>query len=239
MQFGYDGAILELAPTLVAGVLWCRNIDNTRQVQAISDLLQDATKRANERYPENADIARDPAIAAWREIYSKLGLTPNRYPCAAESLIRRAVSGQPVPNISPLVDLCNAVSLDHAIPVAPFDLRLVEGDCLVRLATGAEVFRTIGSADLQPIPAGEAVYADATNEVLSRRWNWRQTGKGAIQPATADILITTEAVHAGGRETVEHAVAALAAGIADHFGVHATTDVLASDNPHSDQPAPG
>ena len=233
MRFGYDEAILELAPKLVAGVIWCRGIDNTKPVPAISELLEAATTRAAKSYLENADIARDPAIAAWREVYSVLGLTPNRYPCAAESLIRRAVSGQPVPSISSLVDLCNAVSLDHAIPVAPFDLRLAEGDIIVRLASGDEVFRAIGSDDLEPIPAGEAVYADDTPEVLSRRWNWRQTGKGAIQPDSTDILITTEAVHSDGRAAVEGVLAALIAGITAHLGETVQSDVLTSDMPWS------
>jgi len=233
VRFGYDEAILELAPKLVAGVIWCRGIDNTKPVPAISELLEAATTRAAKSYLENADIARDPAIAAWREVYSVLGLTPNRYPCAAESLIRRAVSGQPVPSISSLVDLCNAVSLDHAIPVAPFDLRLVEGDCIVRLATGDEAFRAIGTDELQPIPAGEAVYADATAEVLSRRWNWRQTGKGAIQPSTTDVLITTEAVHADGRATVESVLDRLASGIDAHLAGTRETDIATVGNPFS------
>lgn len=239
MRFGYDTEILENAPGLVAGVIWCRGIDNTRSIPAIAALLDQAREAALHRYPENADIARDPAIAAWREVYSTLGLTPNRYPCAAESLIRRAVSGEPVPNISPLVDLCNAVSLNHAIPVAPFDLRLVEGDCIVRLAAGDEVFRAIGSRDLQPIPPGEAIYADATNEVLSRRWNWRQTGKGAIKPDTVDILITTEAAHADGHATVESVVEALTRGISEHLGGDIQTAILNHVSPFSERETSG
>ncbi len=239
MQFSYDREILEIAPTLVAGVIWCQGIDNTKRSLEIEALLEQARIDAIERFPANADIARDPAIAAWREIYSRLGLTPNRYPCAAESLIRRAVSGAAMPNISPLVDLCNAVSLDHAIPVAPFDLRLVEGDCIVRLATGDEVHRTIGSSELQPIPSGEAIYADETPEVLSRRWNWRQTGKGAIQPSTTNILITTEAVHADGRATVESALSDLTERISQFLGGIVAPVILSAAEPLSHQPESG
>ena len=233
MRFGYDSSILEVAPPLVAGVIWCRDIDNRTAIPAIEEMLAGAELRTREQFPEAADIARHPGIAAWREAYSKLGLTPNRYPCAAESLIRRVVTGGSIPNISPLVNLCNAVSLDHAIPVAPFDLHLAEGDVTVRLATGDEVFRPIGSDDLESIPAGEAVYADDTPEVLSRRWNWRQTGKGAIQPDSSDILITAEAVHLEGHQTVESVLAALATGIEQHFGATAQPSLLSLASPWS------
>ncbi|CAN5825769.1 phenylalanine--tRNA ligase beta subunit-related protein [soil metagenome] len=233
MRFGYESSILEVAPTLVAGVIWCREIDNRTTVPAIDGLLATAEENIGTQFPEPVDIARHPAIRAWRDTYSQLGLTPNRYPCAAESLIRRVVGGNPVPRISPLVDLCNTASLEHAIPVAPFDLRLVEGNLVVRLATGNEVYRAISSDILEPIPGGEAVYADDTPEVLSRRWNWRQTAKGAMQPDSADILITTEAVHADGRETVTQALATLGVAIQNQLGGVIQTDLLDANNPWS------
>lgn len=239
MKFGYDGSILEVAPSLVAGVIWCRGIDNRTAVPTTVEMLASTGERVRERFPEAADIARHPAISAWRETYSKLGLTPNRYPCAAESLIRRVVTGGSIPDISPLVNLCNAVSLDHAIPVAPFDLRLAEGDVVVRLAGSEEVYRAIGSDNLEPIPTGEAVYADDTKEVLSRRWNWRQTAKGAVQIDSTSILITTEAVHPDGHLTVERVLTRLSAGIAEHLGDEIQTALLDLDNPWSQRTLPG
>lgn len=236
MKFGYDDGLLEIAPSLVAGVVWASRIANSDSVTAIDARLGYATENARERYPESSDIARDPAIRAWRDVYSRLGLTPNRYPCAAESLIRRVVSGDAVPRISPLVDLCNAVSLDHAIPVAPFDVRHVEGDIVVRRATGDEEFRAIGSSDLQPIPEGEAVYSDDTIEVLSRRWNWRQTGKGAIQPDSVNVLVTTEAVHDAARRTVESALTKLATGLVNELGGDVETAILSIEAPFSESP---
>ena len=59
------------------------------------------------------------------------------------------------PRVSALVDLCNAASLVQAIPVAPFDLWRVAGDCTVRFATGAELFVRINGREFEPIPAGE------------------------------------------------------------------------------------
>ncbi len=235
MKFGYDNAILEIAPELVAGVIWCRNIDNHAVVPEIDALLAEAEASVRDRFPTPPDIARHQAIAAWRAVYSRLGLKPNRYPCAAESLIRRVVTSGPVPRISPLVDLCNAASMSHAIPVAPFDLRHVEEFCVVRRATGDETYRMIGSDAVEPVETGEAIYVDATNELLSRRWNWRQTAKGAIQPDSTDILITTEAVHVAAHGAVEDVLAMFQARVVEHLRGHAQVEVLTAEYPWSER----
>jgi DNA/RNA-binding domain of Phe-tRNA-synthetase-like protein len=234
VKFGYDNEILKIAPGLVAGVIWTTQIANSEPCAAIDRQLDQATANVRERFPNNSAIARDPAIQGWREVYSRLGLTPNRYPCAAESLIRRAVSGEPIPRISPLVDLCNAVSLDHGIPAAPFDLRHTEGNVLVRRADGSEQFRAIGSRELHAIPEAEAVYSDDTTEVLSRRWNWRQTAKGAIQSDSVNVLITTEAVHNEARRTVASALTTLRDSIRAQLGGQIETDILSAEFPFSE-----
>jgi DNA/RNA-binding domain of Phe-tRNA-synthetase-like protein len=235
MKFGYDDTIIEIAPELVAGIIWCRNISNHGSVEAIDTLLGEAEAHVRERYPSPPDIARDAAIAAWRNVYSRLGLKPNRYPCAAESLIRRVVTEGSVPRISPLVDLCNAASMMYSIPVAPFDLRHVEEFCVVRRASGEERYRMIGSDTVETPEPGEAVYVDATNELLSRRWNWRQTAKGAIQPDSTDILITTEAVHDSAHRSVEGVLAMFQSRVIQHLGGHAQVEVLTAEYPWSER----
>jgi DNA/RNA-binding domain of Phe-tRNA-synthetase-like protein len=206
----YAADLLERVPELAAGALWVTGLRNTPADGRVETMLADAEAATRERFPAPPDIAPYPPIAAWRQVYSRLGLTPNRYPCAAEALIRRVVEDGTLPRISAPVDLCNAVSLAHAVPVAPFDLRRAEGDVTVRFATGTELFMGISGREFEEIPAGEVVYADDTREVLSRRWNWRQADKGKVGEHTANLLITTEAVHAGAQATVESVLAELA-----------------------------
>src|SRR5262249_40739306 len=59
-----------------------------------------------------------PEIQAWRRTFARLGLKPTQYRCAAESLLRRFRKEGALPRIHPVIDLCNAVSLAYAIPVA-------------------------------------------------------------------------------------------------------------------------
>ena len=66
MRFGYASQILDIAPTIVAGVVWCTVVDNFASHPKIESLLRAAEERATCRYLATSDIARDPAIAGWR-----------------------------------------------------------------------------------------------------------------------------------------------------------------------------
>jgi DNA/RNA-binding domain of Phe-tRNA-synthetase-like protein len=233
VKFGYAGDLLARCPELVAGVIWLDGIANRPSPSAIDANLADAERVIRECFPTPPDIAKYESIAAWRQVYSRFGVKPNRYPCAAESLIRRVVETGALPRISALVDLCNAASLRHAIPVAPFDLVNVTGDLIVRLAIGNERFLPIGTAIYDAIPEGEVVYADSSPELLSRRWNWRQSDKGKIGLSTTRVLVTTEAVHRTGRDAVCRVLDELSARIPEMLGGTATVAILDSEDPES------
>lgn len=233
MKFSYARDLLERCPELVAGIIWIEGIANRSAQSAIDTSLAEAERITRERFPTPPDIAKHPSIAAWRQVYSRFGVKPNRYPCAAEALIRRVVETGALPRISALVDLCNAASLRHGIPVAPFDLVNVTGDLTVRLATGNERFLPIGEATYDAIPDGEVVYADASPELLSRRWNWRQSDKGKIALSSTSVLVTTEAIHESGRDAVLAVLQEISGQIADQLNGTVQTAVLDARHPLS------
>jgi DNA/RNA-binding domain of Phe-tRNA-synthetase-like protein len=79
-----------------------------------------------------------PEIKAWRGVFSRMGLKPTQYRCASESLLRRFRKEGSLPQIHPLIDLCNAASLAFAVPVAALDAGQVAWPLQVRPATGVE-----------------------------------------------------------------------------------------------------
>ncbi len=235
MRFGYDAELLSRCPELVAGVLWVSGAANRTGLQQVDEHLPDAEALTKDRFPTPPDIAKFESIAAWRQVYSRFGVKPNRYPCAAESLIRRIVEAGSLPRISALVDLCNAASLRFAIPVAPFDLVNAQGDVMVRLATGTEEYLAINADAPDAIPEGEVIYSDDSSSVLSRRWNWRQSDKGKISLETTNLLITTEAVHASGRGAVDGVLAELSERIPALLGGTVRHEVLDAGHPMSER----
>ena len=67
-----------------------------------------------------------------------MGLKPSKYRSAAEALLRRFRRQKNVPRLHPIVDLCNAVSIAFALPVAVFDLDNIDQYIEICHADGKE-----------------------------------------------------------------------------------------------------
>ena len=110
----------------------------------------------------------------------------------------------------PLVDLCNAVSLAFAIPVAVFDVGQVAWPLEVRHAAGDEDYLTFGG-DTEHPASGEVIFADRAGRAHARRWTNRQSGRSAVRDSTAAVLIVAEALHEEAASDVRELTAVLAA----------------------------
>lgn len=94
-------------------------------------------------------IKLQPAIAATREAYRRLGKDPSRYRPSAEALRRRLLRGLELYRIDTLVDLINLVSLRTGYSIGGFDADKIQG---TELCLGAghvnEPFEGIGRGPL-------------------------------------------------------------------------------------------
>jgi len=219
MQFGHADAIWRDHPELRAAVLGAEGIRPDAVVE-----LAAHTARAKERLADGSesDLLE---IQAWRRAFSRMGLKPTQYRCASEALLRRFRKEGALPRIHALIDLCNAVSLSFAIPVAVFDRSRIEGDLQVRPAAGDEVYTTFAGEDESPEP-GEVIFADDAGRAHARRWTNRQSGWSAVRPETASALIVAEALHETAAEDVEALAAALASEIAKAWGTAPSVALL-------------
>lgn len=189
MQFQHSADIWRDFPHLVPGAVYVDGITSTAQVSA-------------DRYPaiaksRLATVATEselPEIQAWRRAFAQMGLKPTQYRCASESLLRRFRKEGSLPALHPLVDLCNAISLAYAIPVAVLDADQITGSLEVRYATGEEEYLTFAGDIEHPAP-GEVIFADQAGQAHARRWTNRQSGRSAIRDTTNTALIVAEALH--------------------------------------------
>lgn len=208
MDFGYADEITTDFPELAAAALLVEGITADLNV---ADLVAGFSATAAQKLGSGAesDLAE---IQAWRRIFARMGLKPTQYRCASEALLRRFRKEGALPSIHPLVDLCNAVSLAFAIPVAAIDLANIEGGLQVRRAAGTESYEAFSGEIEHPEPQ-EVIYADQGGNAHARRWTNRQSGRSAIRPTTATTLIVAEAVHATARDDVERLIDALEAAL--------------------------
>lgn len=226
MHFSHSTAIWEDFPELVAGVLFADRVGGNASTGAAIEKFNAiaATRLAA------ASEGELPEIQAWRRTFSRMGLKPTQYRCASEALLRRFRQEGSLPRLHPLVDLCNAVSLAFAIPVAVFDISKITGDLQVRHATGAETYQTFSGEIENPAPR-EVIFADAAGRAHARRWTNRQSGHSAVSPATGSVLIAAEAMHASAPADVRKLVAVLAGELDAIWSTTAKTGILERSSP--------
>ena len=214
-QFSHHPDIWARYPELAAGALFAQGIHT-----GVSPAAQVARFNAiaQSRLDAAGTESELPEIKAWRGVFSRMGLKPTQYRCASESLLRRFRKEGSLPQIHPLIDLCNAASLAFAIPVAALDVAKVAWPLQVRPATGTENYLSFSGEIEHPEP-GEITFADALGHAHARRWTNRQSGLSAIREDTASVLIVMEGVHGSAATDVRKLVAALAGAMNEVWGV--------------------
>ncbi|MBX5230550.1 hypothetical protein HJC06_29820 [Rhizobium sp. NLR9b] len=226
MQFSHSNAIWQAFPQLRAGALYAEGIHASADVEeAVASFSAIADARLAE-----AQESEFPEIQAWRRGFSRMGLKPTQYRSASEALLRRFRQERALPRLHPLVDLCNAISLAFAIPVAVFDTEKIVGDLQVRHATGHETYLTFGGQSEHPEP-DEVIFADSEGRAHARRWTNRQSGLSAVRSRTRSVLVVAEALHAGAGEESARLVATLADALARHWSVTVATAALSHASP--------
>lgn len=188
-----DPAIFERYPDYRALIVYADGVRAGPGDEASAEALARAHAVARRRF-EGTQPAEHPHIAAWRAAYRDFGSKPSRFRCSAESLIRRALAGG-VPSIDRIVDVYNAVSIEHVIPVGGEDRRALAGEGRLRFATGDEAFdtREEGEVRIEHPDPGEVVWADRAG-VTCRRWNWRQCLRTAVTEATTTACFVFDAL---------------------------------------------
>lgn len=205
MYFQHSSEIWSEFPELAAGVLV---VDGISKDVSVADHLTPFHRTAGARLAASSE-GEFPEIRAWRRAFSTMGLKPTQYRCASESLLRRFRKEGSLPEIHPLIDLCNAVSLAYAIPVAVFDVSRIGDGVEVRHAVGDETYLTF-SGETETPDVGEVIFADGAGHAHARRWTNRQSAYSAARDATSTVLIVAEAMHDSAPADVRDLTAAIA-----------------------------
>ncbi|MCX5285731.1 B3/4 domain-containing protein [Streptomyces sp. NBC_00198] len=199
-----------LAPGFTHVVVEADGLVNGPSTDATSALLDDAARRLAERLGGRPPH-EDAHMAAWRETYTAFGSKPSRTRNSAEALAKRALSDAGLPRINVLVDVYNAISVAHLIPVGGEDTDHIRGAMRLVRATGDEDFVTVagGEETVEHPDAGEVVWRDDTG-VTCRRWNWRQGPRTRLTERSTSAVFLLESLAPMPVADVESAGAELA-----------------------------
>lgn len=187
MKFIVEKEFFEKVPNAFFGVMLVRNIDNTKEYKFIEEMLKKETHDISEKY-KDIKVKELPEIELYRDAFRNMGINPNKFMSSIEALITRTVKTGFVPNINPLVDLGNALSVKYMIPLGLHDTDKITGDVELRRANSNDIFIPFGASEIETPDEGEFVYISG-NEVRTRRWIWRQGENGKIDETVKNVFI--------------------------------------------------
>ena len=228
LRFSVQREIFTLVPSLCFGLVLADGIDNTGEHPEIAALLDAAVGQAQARF-DGRRVKEDEQIIPYREAFRAFGVNPNRYRCSIEALFTRISRGLELPHINPIVDLGNAISLNYTLPVGAHDVAGCD-EMSVRLAQSGDIFFPLEGGEPETPDDGEAVYA-VGSEIRTRRWTWRQSSHGRIEPSTGCVFFPLDGFDGINEGSVTAARDELAQKLESSFGCK--TAVAYVDAEHS------
>ena len=225
MNISINNKLFETFPETHIAILKVCNFKN-ENLSSI-DILRASEKYVIDNYTQ--PILELPEIQTWRTAYKTLGVKKGTR-VSVESLIKRVSKGNQLPDINPLVNLYNSISLKHIFPCGGEDLNTIQGDIHLTYAIGNETFKTIGSDENEPPTENEVVYKDDLG-CLCRCWNWREADRTKLTDNTTNALLVIESLTTARVDELKHAVEALAELIHSHLGGELDYRILSKENP--------
>ena len=249
MYFEVSKEVFDKLPTFVIGVVAVQGIDNSKDVPAITEMLDKYAEECRQYFEASGNKAKeDPCVTPYRDAFREIGINPNRYACAIEALMDRIAKGKGMPHINPAVDLGNAVSLKYRLPIGAHDMYTFlrpdgtgrgseNAGIEIRPAGPDDHFRPFGAPEGEyddPEP-GEIVYVSG-HEVRTRRWTWRQSEQGKMTEKTTAVFYPIDGFSDVNLEEVKKAMKDFTELVANYFarsGSRCTvaTGMVDMDNP--------
>jgi DNA/RNA-binding domain of Phe-tRNA-synthetase-like protein len=184
--------IFETYPNFRRGIVIAKKLDNHGFSQKLEDLLKETILKAAE---QPIDLKADPRTIAWNEAHRQFGSNPNKFPPAHCALLKRVQKkGARIPFVNKVVAIMNINSIHDISPVGGDDVIRAGGSLELRFADGRETFTPLGNPEgtEHPVP-GEIIYVvSESNEVMCRRWNWRNGHNTRITEDTQVIVMNTD-----------------------------------------------
>lgn len=189
-KFIVDKRLFSKYENLMIGVVVCKDINNNLTQSDISKEMDEVKEIVKEKF-ENIELAEYPIIRKWRDIYKDFGEKKCR--SSVESLIRRTINGNEIPNINPLVDIYNLISLKYELPCGGEDLNTITSDIELTYAKGTEKFLPLGATEIESPNKGEIVYK-FDDTIICRNFNYRESDITKLTENTKYAILVIESV---------------------------------------------
>jgi DNA/RNA-binding domain of Phe-tRNA-synthetase-like protein len=159
MKFKINKQVFEKFPNLVIALPVIIDFDNTKgKVEALAYLREQEKKLRESMNVES--FWTDVRVTSYQDVFRKFGVDPNKFKPAHVALASRVLEGKDLPDINPMANLYNALSIEHLTPYGGEDLETLYGDFELDYAKGGEQWIPIGGGKPKPAIKGELIWGD-------------------------------------------------------------------------------
>ena len=229
MKFIIQKEIFDKIDNLFIGVVVAKGIDNSKKYPKIDKLLEESISIAEKKFLDKK-VKEDELIIPYREAFSKIDINPNKYQCSVEAMFNRISKGKQLPNINPLVNLNNAISLKYTLPMGTHDLSKSNLDIEMRYAKADDTFVPMGTDEVEKPDEKEVVYA-VGNQVRTRKWTWRQSNEGKIDDNTNYVFFPIDGFKGFNDDKVKSAIEELKEILKENFDCDVVSGYVDKENP--------
>jgi DNA/RNA-binding domain of Phe-tRNA-synthetase-like protein len=182
--------LFKLFPDFYRGIVIAKDISNQRSDKRIRRMVKKEIDRQIA-----IDETKDPRILAWNEAHRRFGSDPDTYLPSITHLLKSMRPNKALPFINSVVALFNYISLKYVTPCGGDDVDRVEGNLVLGISDGTELFIPLGETSEERPFSGEVIYYDdRSKNVLCRRWNWRNGEVTKITPESKRIVINIDCI---------------------------------------------
>lgn len=144
-SFSVEKKVFEVLPDYCVGVIRASIPNKEGAANAVSELFRKELQRFFHQ-SQGVALRETKNISAYRSALQKAGINPNKFMCSIEALSRRVQKSGVLPEIDPIVDLGNAISLKYLLAVGAHDLaNAQENSIAVRFSEAEDLFRPMGT----------------------------------------------------------------------------------------------
>ncbi len=156
------------------------------------NFIKEYYERVRKKYLD-VPIGEDPILKAYRQFYWKIiKIDPTKQRPASEALVRRFIRRKNLPRINPVVDIFNAISAATGIAMCAYDFDKIQGELVLTLSTGKELFKGIGMPKPKSLATGQLIIKDKSAVVSL--YPYRDADYTKITSNTVTMLLTADGV---------------------------------------------
>ncbi|MBI3887596.1 hypothetical protein HY310_00830 [Candidatus Microgenomates bacterium] len=229
MKFKIEKSVFDKFPNLVIALPVITDFDNTKSAPEALKFLRET----EEELKKNLTLEKfwqDPRVTAYLDCFKAFGVDPEKFRPAHVALTKRVLEGGQLPDINPMVNLYNAISIKYLTPFGGENLNAIYGDFVLKFANGGEEWIPIGGDKSKPAVKGELVWGDDL-DLSTRALNWRQCDRTKMTLETKNGYFVMDGFSNINKDNIKKAAEEFVNEAVKLFGGEAKIYWLDSNNP--------